>query len=522
VSTAAPAVSLRGIRKSYGPVEVLHGVDFEIAPGRARALVGENGAGKSTLLGVIAGKTDDWTGDYELRGQSVRFSSIRAAQQGGIALIHQETTSLPTLTVGENVLLGRLPRRLGVLDRKGAHTRARDALAVLGVELDVEAPASTLGTAELQLVDIARALLAQPAVLLLDEPTASLPAEGRDRLFGVVRTLLAQGTGVGFISHHLDEVFDLCDDVTVLRDGHVVADVPTTDSSPAQVAELMIGRELAATDRATAAERYVPKGDPVFRAEGLADETLDGVDLDVHRGEVVGLTGLLGAGQHHVVATILGAQRARSGMMRLNGRPWSPRSIRHAVDGGVGILTEDRKTDGLLLDEPVATNVGLSSVLRRPFARYRRAQERLEASRLVEDLAIKLPSSSAPVQSLSGGNQQKVALAKWLREDRDLLVLHEPTRGVDVGAKAMIHERIRQLADDGCAVLLVSSDLPEVVALADRAVVLRRGRVARTFEDPGFTQQDLLSAASGSTGAAADDLPLTPEPTPHTRTEATR
>ncbi|MGW3809299.1 sugar ABC transporter ATP-binding protein [Micromonospora sp. NPDC005113] len=498
-ATTTLAVRLRGIRKSYGPVEVLHGVDFSVEPGRARALVGENGAGKSTLLGVIAGKTDDWTGEYELRGSRVRFPSIKAAQQGGIALIHQETTCLPTLTVGENVLLGRLPRRLGLLDRKAAHEAAVRALGVLGVDLDVEAPASTLGTAELQLVDIARALLADPAVLLLDEPTASLPAEGRDRLFGVVRNLLARGTAVVFISHHLDEVFDICDDVTVLRDGHVVADLATSASSPAAVAELMIGHELAAVDHAAPERRPAPAGDSVFTARDLADdEALQGIDLHVHAGEVLGVTGLLGAGQHHLVGAILGARRCR-GTMTLKGRPWAPRSIRHAVDGGVGILTEDRKSDGLLLDEPVATNIGLASVLRRPFGRYRRSAERLAAARLVEELAVKLPSASAPVQSLSGGNQQKVALAKWLREPRDLLVLHEPTRGVDVGAKALIHERIRTLAEEGCAVLLVSSDLPEVVALADRAVVLRRGRVARTFDETGFSQQDLLSAASGST-----------------------
>lgn len=494
MSTHGNTIDLRGVRKSYGPVEVLHGVDLSLHAGRARALVGENGAGKSTLLGVIAGKTQDWTGEFTMAGTPVRFPSVRAAQRGGVALIHQETMSLPTLTVAENVMAGRLPTRGGLLRRRSLHAAAADALAALGVELELEAPAAELGTAELQLVDIARALLSDPAVLLLDEPTASLPAEGRDRLFAVVRALIGQEKSVVFISHHLDEVFDLCDDVTVLRDGYVVADLATRDSSAAAVAELMIGRELAAVDAAAPAG---PRSSAAaFVAEALSDgSVLQGIDIDVRPGEIVGVTGLLGAGQQELVAAIVGARPSR-GSMRLNGRPWAPRSIRESVEAGIGILTEDRKVDGLILDESVAVNVGLASTVRKPWGRYRASQERQAARTLIEELSVRPADEDIAVEALSGGNQQKVALAKWLREPRSLMVLHEPTRGVDVGAKALLHERIRTLAAAGTAVLLVSSDLPEVVALCERAFVLRRGRVSAALLGTGVTQHNLLLAAS--------------------------
>lgn len=494
MTTAGNTVDLRDVRKSYGPVEVLHGVDLSLHAGRARALVGENGAGKSTLLGVIAGKTQDWTGEFTMDGKPVRFGSVRAAQRGGVALIHQETMSLPTLTVAENVMAGRLPTRSGLLRRRSLHDAAAEALAALGVELDLEAPASELGTAELQLVDISRALLSDPAVLLLDEPTASLPAEGRDRLFTVVRSLLHQQKSVVFISHHLDEVFELCDDVTVLRDGYVVADLATRDSSASAVAELMIGRELAVVDAVE--PRALRSSEPAFVAESLSDgAVLHEVDVDVRPGEIVGVTGLLGAGQRELVEAIVGA-RPSQGSMYLDGRPWSPGSIRESVETGIGILTEDRKVDGLILDESITVNVGLASTVRKPWGRYRAGQERRAARTLIDELSVRPTDEDIAVEALSGGNQQKVALAKWLREPRSLMLLHEPTRGVDVGAKALLHERIRTLAEAGTAVLLVSSDLPEVVALCERAFVLRRGRVSAALHGREITQHNLLLAAS--------------------------
>ncbi len=501
-------VNLRDIRKSYGPVEVLKGVDFSLRPGRARALIGENGAGKSTLLKIIAGKSDDWRGTYELRDQPVRFGSVRAAQRAGIALIQQETISLPTLTVAENVLAGRLPRRGPFIDRKAMNELAETALARLGVSIDLYRPASRLNTAELQLIDIARALLGDPSVLLLDEPTASLPDEGRERLFSVVRKLLAEQKSIVFISHHLNEVFDLCEDVTILRDGKVVADVSTSTSDPASAAAQMIGRELIEVDSRSRAKT---RSEEIrFEAKGLSDSSLlDGVDLRIHRGEIVGVTGLLGAGQAELIGCILGERRS-SGTMTLKGTRWNPHSVHDAARRGVGVVTEDRKVDGLLLDESISTNLGLASTLLAPWALYRRKRERVAATEIIGRLDIKPPVPTMTVGSLSGGNQQKVALGKWLRRPLELMIPHEPTRGVDVAAKALLHEQIRALADAGTAVLLVSSDLPEIVALADRAVVLHRGRLSSIFEAESITQQNLLIAAfnaaePGAEGEAPND-----------------
>lgn len=492
-----PVVLMEQIHKSYGPVEVLKGVDFTLHPGRARALVGENGAGKSTLLKIIAGRDDEWSGTYQLRAKDVRFANVRAAQRAGIALIQQETISLPTLTVAENVLAGRIPRKGPFIDRRALHQQAEAALERLGISLDLHRPASSLNTAELQLVDIARALLNDPSVLLLDEPTASLPAEARDRLFGVVRRLLDDQKSIVFISHHLNEVFDLCDDVTVLRDGKVVADLSTRQSTPSEIAELMIGRELMEVDSQGAPGPR--SANIVFSATGLVDgSALRGVDLEVHEGEILGVTGLLGAGQTELIAGILG-ERSTQGEMTYSGKPWKPKSVHQAISSGIAILTEDRKSDGLLLEEPITVNLGLASTFRKPWSVYRKRAEKRVADTLIDALQIKPATADIQVKSLSGGNQQKVALGKWLREPHKLIILHEPTRGVDIAAKALLHEQVRALAAQGASVLLVSSDLPEVVALSHRAVVLYRGRVSGVFENDSMNQQALLLAASNPT-----------------------
>lgn len=494
-ATSVDALSMEGISKSYGTVQVLHDVDFTLRRGEIHGLVGENGAGKSTLVGIIAGDHTDFDGTMSLFGEEVRFANARAAQARGVVLIHQEPTGLPTLSVAENILAGKLPSRFGIVSKRALYARAAAALGELGTTLDVQVPLGQLTPAHRQLVEIARALLQSPKILILDEPTASLDASEAARLFAAMERVRDGGAAILFISHHLPEVLKMCDRVTILRDGRRVATVSSSETTEEALAATMIGRELAEVDRQGQRERAL--GEVGLAVEGLTVyPRLVDVSFEVRAGEILGVTGLLGAGQDELIRALFGFGMS-SGSMRVWGKAYCPKSPSDALASGVALLTDDRQGNGLILDETISKNLALASSLRRPVALYRDRDEETMAKRLIAQLDIVPPRPRQHARALSGGNQQKVALGKWLRGDYRVLLLHEPTRGVDVGAKALIHKEVLRLAEQGMPIVVVSSDLREITALSDRVVVLHRGRIASVVDGKHASEDRLLTLAAG-------------------------
>ncbi|HEY0778835.1 MAG TPA: sugar ABC transporter ATP-binding protein, partial [Gemmatirosa sp.] len=486
----APLLDAVGVHKRYGGVHALRGVNLEIRAGEAHALCGENGAGKSTLINVLAGAVRRDEGRVVFAGREVDFRTPSESQAAGIAVIHQELATLPALSVAENLFMGRLPTTGAFLDRRSMHERARALLADVGLAVDPRTPVRDLSLSNQQLVEIAKALSQQARLIIMDEPSASLTEHETQNLLDLVRRLRSQGVAILYVSHRLNEVFAVCDRITVFRDGGYVRTVDTADVTPAAVVGLMVGRELAA---ASAHHETHAGGETVLEVRGLtrrgaaADDggsvPLDDVSLTVRRGEIVGMAGLVGAGRSEVARAIFGADRYDSGEIRLAGKAVRFRSPADAIAAGVGMVPEDRKGLALFLDKPVRWSVSMAKLptlgsgglipLRR---------ERALAEEYVTRLRVRTAGIEAPVRSLSGGNQQKTVLARWLATNPKLLILDEPTHGVDVGAKAEIYELVRALARDGLAILLISSELPEVLDLSDRIVVMRGGRVAATLD----------------------------------------
>jgi ribose transport system ATP-binding protein len=495
-STPADAVlRLDGVRKSFPGVVALDDVDLEVRRGEVHVLLGENGAGKSTVVRILAGAHRMDSGRLLLDGVEAAISGPRHARELGIGVIYQELALVPGLDASENVFLGREPRRLGVVDRGAMAARARTLLEELGALFDVRTPVRDLTLAERQLVEIARALSLDARILVMDEPTSALTERETRTLFAVIRRLTARGVAVVYISHRLDEIFEIGDRVTVLRDGRRVATRDVRGADRRALVRLMADREVEEGVPRTSRTR----GDELLRVEGLGRRgRIEDVSFTLHAGEVVGVAGLLGSGRTDVARAVFGADPADAGRLLVRGRPLRIRSPRQAIRAGIGYVTEDRKGQGLVLGLTVRENLTLPvlpAVSR--FGVVNAGDEADRAEELARSLRIKTPSIEQQVLNLSGGNQQKVVLGKWLACRVDVLILDEPTRGIDVGAKQEVYGLVERLVGEGVGILLISSELPEIVGLSDRVLVMRGGRVAGEFTRAEATQERILACAVG-------------------------
>jgi rhamnose transport system ATP-binding protein len=501
--TPGPAVlALEDVSKSFGAVAALRGARLELHAGEAHALVGENGAGKSTLVKILAGVHAPDAGRVLLDGEEVHLDSPAAARAAGIAVIYQEPTLFPDLSVAENIFMGRQPLTAGRrIDRRELHTRCAALFERLGVRLDPERPARGLSIADQQMVEIAKALSFDARVLVMDEPTAALSGVEVERLFTVARSLRDGGAAVLFISHRFDEVFDLCERITVMRDGQWVSTDPTADLTVDQVVRRMVGREVSSLFP----KIDVEPGEVVLSVRGLTRRgVFTDVSFDVRAGEIVALAGLVGAGRSEVVRAVFGVDPYDAGSVEVAGRPLRPGRPAAAMAAGVALVPEDRRQQGLVMELSVERNATLTRrwQLARGGLLSSRA-ERATAAEWSERLQVKAGKLADPVSTLSGGNQQKVVLAKWLSTDPRVLIVDEPTRGIDVGTKAEVHRLLSQLAADGLAVVMVSSELPEVLGMADRVLVMHEGRLVDDIPRARADEDSVMLAATGQAGPTA-------------------
>ncbi|WP_328535509.1 sugar ABC transporter ATP-binding protein [Streptomyces sp. NBC_00344] len=494
-----PVLALEDVSKSFGAVRALQNVALRLSAGEAHGLAGENGAGKSTLIKILAGVHRPDHGQVLLDGVPVEFHGPADARDAGVAVIYQEPTLFPDLSIAENIFMGRQPRRtLRRIDRRAVHDATDALMRRLGVRLDPERPARGLSIADQQIVEIAKALSFDARVLIMDEPTAALTGSEAARLFTVVETLRAEGAAVLFISHRLEEMFRLCRRVTTLRDGRLVATELLDGLTEDDLVRRMVGRELG--------ELY-PKalttpGDTALSVSRLTREgVFRDVSFDVRRGEIVALAGLVGAGRSEVVQAVFGVDRADAGEVTVNGQRLRAGSPTAAMDAGIALVPEDRRQRGLVMDMSIERNIGLTGLdsLGRA-GLVRRTLESARAADWAVRLQLKYNRLGDSVGVLSGGNQQKVVLAKWLATGPKVLIVDEPTRGIDVGTKAEVHRLLSSLAAEGLAVLMVSSDLPEVLGMADRVLVMREGRLVAEIPRADATEESVMSAAAGRTG----------------------
>ncbi len=492
-------LAMRSIRKSFGGVEVLHAVDFEVDAGTVHALLGENGAGKSTLMKIVSGEYTADSGKIFLDGHEQAIRTAKAAGMAGIAMIRQELSYVPRLTVAENLALGHLPHTgPGIMRWRQLFTEARDALQTFGVAIDLRSLMSDLPLGQRQIVEIVRAVRQRARILIMDEPTASLTESEVQRLFGIIRVLKAQDVAIIYISHHLEEVFAIADTVSVLRDGQRVVTRTTSGCTRHDLISYMVGRDVS--ELYLRSEAAHPE--PVLELRGLsAGRLVRDVSLTVHKGEVVGVYGLIGAGQDTLARALFGLVPSRGGELLLHGQLQRFRSPAQALAAGVGFVPPDRKEEGLVLGLSVKANLTLPLL---DLVSWHRILAGRKEMRMAVDIARRVRVRSAGLGQktmyLSGGNQQKVVLGRWLARGVKILLLNEPTRGVDVGAKAEIYEAIRLLTRNGVAVLLFSSDLPEVLSITDRIAVIVRGRITTVVDARQATQQQILHYATAQGG----------------------
>jgi galactofuranose transport system ATP-binding protein len=504
----APLLVMEGIEKAFPGVVALDGASLHVAWAEVHAIIGQNGAGKSTLIKILNGAYRRDAGTIMLEGQPVDFHNPQEAQLAGVSTIYQEINLVPYRSVAENIFMGREPRRWGLLDRGRMHRDATAVLDRLGVTIDVRQPLSTLNIALQQMVAVARAISTDARIVIMDEPTSSLDEREVEILFDVIRGLKARGIAVIYISHRLDELYAVCDRVTIMRDGKTIDQRPIAGASKVELVARMLGKEIGEVRRYGATGFHHrgarPAGEVLVEAHDLQGERLDGASVSVRSGEIVGLAGLLGSGRTEVARAVFGADPAR-GDLRVRGKPARWKSPRDAIRAGIGLCSEDRKAEGIIPYMSVRENLTLAALpaLSRSGI-VDRAQQRKVVDRFIDRLGIKTAGPEQPVRELSGGNQQKVLLARWLCLNPSLLLLDEPTRGIDVGAKAEIQGLIDELADNGLGVLMISSELEEITEGPDRVVVLREGRTVAEFDHAEVSQDSVMHAmAHGEDETAA-------------------
>ena len=503
--SAVPRLELHGVRKRYDATLALRDVDLTVGAGEVHALAGENGAGKSTLIKILAGAVRRDAGTIALDGAPVDLPNPLAARAAGIRVVYQEFSLVPSTSVTENMLLGRMPARAAGwwIDWSAAHRRAAEAIASLGFEVpDVRRRVGALPVSQRQMIEIAKAMLERPRILILDEPSAVLSTRDLERLFAAIRSLRQSGATIIYVSHRLDEVFTIADRITVLKDGARVDTVATGDVDQGRLVRMMVGRPLG--EIYPSRPEHAP-ADPILVVRGLGrHKAFSDVSLELAPGEIMGISGLVGSGRSEVLRAISGADRPDTGEMTLAGRLYRPRSPAEALRAGVAMLSEDRARDGLVPAMSVRDNLSLASFARmtRMLVLRRRIQLAL-VDEQVRALNVRTPSVAALVKRLSGGNQQKALVGRWLMRGARVLLLDEPTRGVDVGAKAEIYRIVARLAEGGMGILLVSSELPEILGMSDRILVMRGGRVVGRFTRREATEERLLGAAAGVTPEAA-------------------
>jgi ABC-type sugar transport system ATPase subunit len=497
-----PFISFKNITKRFPGVLALDNVSFAVARGRCHGLVGENGAGKSTLGKILAGVYVADEGEVHLDGRPVRAANPLAARKLGIAMVHQELAFCPNLTVAENLCLGDLPARAGWLDRRRMRNEARAMLDEIEANISVDVPISELSTAQEQMVQIAAALGTRAQVIVMDEPTSSLSVRESEHLFRLLDKLKQRGITVIYVSHRFEEIFRLCDAVTVLRDGRIVGTEKVSETNTEHLIHQMVGREVT---QYTSQHLQRPPGEELLRVENLSSPgKFTRVSFTLRAGEILGFAGLVGAGRSEVAQAIFGCDPNATGKVLVRGKEMAPSSITTALASGIGFLPEDRKRMGLVLTMNCRENTSLAILPRLSLAGFvKRRTERTLAQRYSDQLRVKTPSIEVEISRLSGGNQQKVALAKWLARECTLLIVDEPTRGVDVGAKAEIHHLLDELACQGLALMVISSELPEVMNLSRRIIVMRQGHVAGELSREEFSQPNLMRLMSGLEAKAA-------------------
>jgi len=492
-----PILKMTNISKNFAGVHALRGVQFNLYPGEVHAILGENGAGKSTLIKIITGVHQPNDGEIYLNGQQVHFDNPLAARQHGIAAIYQEPSLFPDLDIAENIFVGRQPTRIGgTVNWKGMYAEAQNLLTTLGVELNPKTKARSLSVAQQQMVEIARALSVNAKILIMDEPTSSLTLAEVADLFRIVRQLREKGTAIVFISHRLEDLFEMADRVTVLRDGAYVDTRPMQGITTDILIQLMVGRTLSDLFP----KQHVEAGEVVLRVENLSVEgVFTNVSFELRKGEILGMAGLVGAGRTDVACTLFGISPANSGRIEINGKEVKITSPQQAMDLGLAYVPEDRQHHGLVLPLSITHNITLPTLGQYSAGGWiKNGPANLAAQEAATQMEVKASSIWQKAKELSGGNQQKVVLAKWLSTQPRILILDEPTRGIDVGTKAAVHGLMSELAAQGLAILMISSELPEILGMSDRVLVMREGYVTAQFTRAEATQEKIMLAATQS------------------------